>query len=168
MNTNALSAQETLWRLIQDIRFAMLVTQSAHGDLRSHPITTQNREQHEDSVLWFFISSSSEVVKDIQLHPRVNLAYASPEDDHYVSVTGTARIVDNLDKKRELWSTLSQAWFPGGVTDPDLTLLAVDIATAEYWDVRSSKMVQLYKMARAVMKGEQVARMGEHGHVQMG
>lgn len=167
-STQALSAQETLWRLIQDIRFAMLVTQSPTGDLRSHPITTQNRTQHEDSVLWFFLSSHSEVVRDIQHNPRVNLAYASPEDDHYVSVTGSARVVDSIDKKRELWSTMSQAWFPGGVSDPDLTLLGVDISTAEYWDVKSSKMVQLFKMARAVMKGEQVSRMGEHGHVQIG
>lgn len=160
--------EQHLWKLIRDIRFGMLTTQSESGDLRSHPLTTQNRKDDEGSVLWFFVSAKSDTLRDALARPKVNLAYASPDDDSYVSITGRARLVNDAQKKQELWSTFSQAWFPGGVTDPDLALLAVDITQAEYWDVKSSKMVQLIKMAQAAITGKQPAHLGEHEHVHPG
>jgi hypothetical protein len=57
---------------------------------------------------------------------------------------------------------MAQAWFPGGPTDTDLALLSVRIRYAEYWDVKESKMVQLFKMAKAAVTGQQPRGMGEH------
>ena len=37
----------------------------------------------------------------------------------------------------------AKAWFPGGVEDPDLALVAVLVADAEYWDVKANKAVQI-------------------------
>ncbi|RZL00547.1 MAG: general stress protein [Rubrivivax sp.] len=166
--TSSNPPEQHLWKLIRDMRFGMLTTQSESGDLRSHPLTTQNRKQDEGSVLWFFVSAKSETLRDALARPQVNLSYASPEDDSYVSITGRARLVNDTQKKQELWSTLSQAWFPGGVTDPDLALLAVDIVQAEYWDVKSSKMVQLFEMAQAAVTGKQPSNLGEHAQVNPG
>ncbi|RZI85877.1 MAG: general stress protein [Rubrivivax sp.] len=167
MTSSSSTPQNHLWQLIRDIRFGMLTSQGESGELRSHPMTTQNREEDEGSVLWFFISARSDTVRDVLNRPRVNVAYASPEDDRYVSISGTARLVNDLAKKEALWSTMSQAWFPGGVTDPDLTLLAIDITQAEYWDVKSSKMVQLFKMAQAAIKGDQPDLRVKHEQVHM-
>ena len=36
-----------------------------------------------------------------------------------------ARFVEDQAQKEALWSPMAKAWFPGGVTDPDLALLAV-------------------------------------------
>jgi len=166
--TSSNTPEQHLWKLIRDIRFGMLTTQSESGDLRAHPLTTQNRKHDEGSVLWFFISAKSETLRDATARPRVNLSYASPEDDSYVSITGRARLVNDAQKKQELWSTLSQAWFPGGVNDPDLALLAVDITEAEYWDIKSSKMVQLFKMAQAAVTGKPPEHLGEHAQVHPG
>ena len=160
--------EQSLWKLIRDIRFGMLTTQSESGDLRSHPLTTQNRKEEDGSVLWFFISARSETVRDVLARHKVNLAYASPEDDRYVSISGRARLVNDPQKKQALWSPMSQAWFPGGVDDPDLALLAVDIHQAEYWDIKSSKMVQLLKMAQAAITGNPPTRLGEHEKVHLG
>lgn len=165
--TSSTTPEQSLWKLIRDIRFGMLTTQTESGDLRSHPLTTQNRQEDEGSVLWFFISARSDTARDVLARPKVNLAYASPEDDCYVSVSGLARLVNDPQKKQALWSTMSQAWFPGGVDDPDLALLAVDIHQAEYWDVKSSKMVQLLKMAKAAITGKQPEQLGEHQKVHL-
>ena len=165
--TASTTPEQSLWKLIRDIRFGMLTTQTESGDLRAHPLTTQNRKEDQGSILWFFISARSEIARDAQARPNVNLAYASPDDDRYVSVSGRARLVNDPQQKQALWSTLSQAWFPGGVDDPDLALLAVDINQAEYWDVKSSKMVQLFKMAQAAVTGKPPAHLGEHEKVHL-
>ena len=165
--TSSTTPEQSLWKLIRDIRFGMLTTQTESGDLCSHPLTTQNRQEDEGSVLWFFISARSDTAGDVLARPKVNLAYASPEDDCYVSVSGRARLVNDPQKKQALWSTMSQAWFSGGVDDPDLALLAVDIHQAEYWDVKSSKMVQLFKMAQAAITGKQPEHLGDHQKVHL-
>ena len=66
-----------------------------------------------------------------------------------------------------LWSTLAQAWFPGGADDPDLRVLRVAVDAAEYWDVDTNKMVQLFKMAKAAVTGKPPVDMGEHREVKL-
>ena len=64
------------------------------------------------------------------------------------------RCVDDAGKKKELWNKIAEAWFPGGPTDPDLALVQVRIVHANYWDVKSSKLVQLFAMAKAAVTGK--------------
>lgn len=155
-------AHETLWKLVKDIRFGMLTHRTSTGMLHAHPLTTQNRSIDEHNELYFFISKSGELYERLLTDGEVNVSYADPGDDSYVSLSGQARFIDDLAQKETLWSPMAKAWFPGGHTDPDLALLAVRIRHAEYWDVKESKMVQLFKMAKAAVTGEQPRGMGEH------
>jgi general stress protein 26 len=161
------SSRELLWGLIKDIKFAMFTTRHHNGHLHSRPMTTQNRRVDEDGSLWFFMSRAGDPVADLQTEANVNVVYADPGADSYVSVSGTARVVENLAKKEQLWSKLNEAWFPGGVTDPDLALVQVQITHANYWDVKSSKLVQLFAMAKAAVTGRPPKDLGEHGEVRM-
>ena len=160
-------ARELLWELIKDTRFAMFTTRHRNGHLHSRPMTTQNGRVDEDDSLWFFMSRSGDPYADIATDPTVNVAYANPSKDHYVSVSGTAVVVDDLTRKKELWSRMAGAWFPGGVDDPDLALVQVRITHASYWDVKSNKLVQLYAIAKAVATGRPPADLGRHGDVRM-
>lgn len=150
-----------LWDLIKDIKFAMFTAHASDGHMHSRPMTTQNKSDDRANVLWFFMSRSSEPVLDIARDASVNVAYADPGSDAYVSVAGRARLVEDIAKKKALWNTGVQAWFAGGVTDPDLALVAVTIEHVEYWDVDTNRMIQLFKMAKAAMTGVP-PRMGEH------
>lgn len=162
--------REHLWSLIKDIRFAMFTTTHGNGHLHSRPMTTQNKSINEDNTLWFFMSRKSEPVAD--LDPKdgtsVNVAYADTDKDSYVSVSGTARVVEDRARAEQLWSKMAEAWFPGGPTDPDLALVRVDIVHADYWDVKENKLTQLFKMAKAAVTGNPPTGMGEHGSVRMG
>jgi len=159
--------RKQLWDMIKDIKFAMFTTRHGNGHLHARPMTTQNSRMDEDSSLWFFMSRSGEPVADIEQEPEVNVVYADPDDDKYVSVSGTARVVDNLAKKEQLWNKMNEAWFQGGVTDPDLALVQVQITHANYWDVKASKLVQLFAMAKAAVTGRPPSDMGTHGEVRM-
>lgn len=157
--------RDALWDLIRDIRFAMLTTRSAQGTLRSRPMTTQNRCDDDGDTLCFFIPTNGEVADDVRRDARVAVAYGDPDGDRYVSVSGEARFVDDQRRKQGLWSPMAQAWFPGGAADPNVGLLEVRVQAAEYWDVKSSEMVQLTKMAAAVVSGEPPNSLGEHREV---
>ncbi len=155
-------AHETLWKLIKDIRFGMLTHRTSTGMLHAHPLTTQNRSMDEQTELYFFVPKSGELYERLLTDGEVNVSYADPGEDSYVSLSGQARFVDDVVQKEALWSPATQAWFPGGYADPEVALLAVRIRHAEYWDVDESKMVQLFKMAKAALTGEPPRDLGEH------
>jgi general stress protein 26 len=168
MSTSPSQSRELLWKLIKDIKFAMFTTRhTVNGHLHSRPMTTQNTKVDEDDSLWFFMSKAGDPVADLLAEPTVNVVYADPDKDAYVSVSGTASIVDNMAKKTQLWNKLNEAWFPKGVNDPDLALVQVRIVHANYWDVKSSKLVQLFEMAKAAVTGKSPVDMGETGEVRM-
>ena len=114
------AAHETLWKLIKDIRFGMLTHRTSTGMLHAHPLTTQNRKFDEHSELYFFISKSGELYERLLTDGEVNVSYANPDDDSYVSLSGQARFVEDRGQKEARWSPMAKAWFPGGVSDPDL------------------------------------------------
>ena len=159
---NPTSDLQTLWSLIKDIKFGMLTHRHRDGSLQGHPLTTQNKSLDEGSVLYFFISQKSEMAARLREDSNVNVAYADTDADSYVSIAGTAHLSSDRSRLEQLWSPMAKAWFPGGAGDPDLLLLEVRINHAEYWNVKDSKMTQLFKMARAAVSGEQPSGMHEH------
>lgn len=151
-----------LWELIKDTRFGMLTHRHSDGHLHSHPLTTLNKKVDEGATLYFFIPKNGEIARHVASDASVNVAYANTDADSYVSVTGTAALLEDQTKKDELFNAAAKAWFPNGATDPNLGLLAVRILSAEYWDIDDSKMVQLLKMAKAAVTGETPKNLGEH------
>ncbi|MEE7546712.1 pyridoxamine 5'-phosphate oxidase family protein [Xanthomonas sp. Kuri4-1] len=121
-----------LAELIREVDVAMLTTVAHDGRLVSRPLGTQ--EVEFDGDLWFATAADSPKVAEIIAHPRVNVAYASPSRNSYVSVAGVARIVDDRAKIDQLWSPAMKLFFPGGKDDPNLRLIHVSAESAEYWD----------------------------------
>ena len=161
-----LEARTQLWELIKDTRFAMFTTRHHNGHLHSRPMTTQNQRVDEDDCLWFFMSRKGEPVEDLQADQTVNVAYANPDNDSYVSVSGTARLVEDLARKQQLWNKAAEAYF-SRPDDPDLALVQVRITHANFWDVKESKLVQLYELAKAAVTGKRPADLGEQAVVRM-
>jgi general stress protein 26 len=146
-------------KLIKGIRIAMLTTSESDGTLRSRPMATQ---QHDfDGELWFFTGKASHKVVEIGADMHVNLSYADPSDNRYVSISGAGRIVIDPQKAKELWNPMLKAWFPKGLEDPDLALLKVAPTQAEYWDSPSSGVVHAIGFMKAIFTGER-ANPGDH------
>jgi general stress protein 26 len=160
--------REQLWELIKNIRFGMFTTRhQGNGHLHSHPMTTQNKLIEADDRLWFFMSRKSEAVQSLIAQPMVNIAYANPSQDRYVSVAGKAEVVHDRVRVEALWSTAAQAWFPGGTGDPDLALVGVTVLHAHFWDVKENKLTQLYEMAKAAVTGQTPTDLGESGEIRL-
>jgi general stress protein 26 len=141
---------------IKDVRIAMLTTVEADGELHSRPMATQDLKAVAfDGDLWFFTRASAPKVGEVEQHQQVNVSYANPGDNLYVSVSGNAELVRDAKKIKDLWNPLYKAWFPDGLDDPELALLKVHVNNAEYWDAPSGKMGLLYTVTKGLLhKGE--------------
>jgi general stress protein 26 len=158
-------AVERFTEMIQDIKFAMLATVASDGAIRSRPMATL--ESKFDGDLWFFTEDDSPKIDEIVQEHHVCLSYAEPAKQKYVSVSGLASVVRDRDRARELWTPAAKAWFPRGVDDPHLALLRVRVQNVEYWDSPSSKMVQLFGFAKAVVTGKRLENAGEHKKIEV-
>lgn len=155
-----------LYSLVKDIGYAMMTTAAPDGTLHSRPMATLNDKF--DGILWFFTGFDTGKVDEIERDHNVNVSYAKPEDNVYVSVSGVARVLRDTQKAKELWSPILKAWFPEGPEDPNLGVIRVEVHSAEYWDSPSSKVVQLIGFAKAVLTGKRSDGEGnEHGKIQL-
>jgi general stress protein 26 len=151
-----------LRKIMRDVRTAMLATVGRDGRVHSRPMMTSDVEF--DGNLWFIASTSSALAQEITANPNVNVAYASPEDDRYISVSGTASFVHDPARLKELWSGKHKAWFPEGRKDPDLALLRVEVQLAEYWDDSADSVQFVRSEAEPVTAGaEDAAGAGAQG-----
>jgi general stress protein 26 len=155
------SFHEQLWSLIKDIRFPMFVHRHLGGMLHAHPLTLQNKSLKPGDPLYFFVSKKTELGQRLMVDGGVCVAFADPQKDCYVSISGHAEVNDDMAKKKDLFNAMTKAWFPGGAEDPELELVQVTIEHAEYWDVKENQMTQLLKMATAAVTGHP-PQVGEH------
>lgn len=153
--------EDKLSALIKDIGVAMLTTVAPDGGLRSRPMATQGRGL-ENGEVWFFTAGQSGKVGEIEREHEVNLAYAEPKDGRYVSISGRARVMRDVQRAKRLWSSELKTWFPGGPDDPNLALLRVRVHAAEYWDAPSGRMASLMAQAKARLAGEAPREVDEH------
>jgi general stress protein 26 len=142
--------QDKVRKLIKDSRIAMLTMLDEQGRIVSQPMATQDVEP--DADLWFIAERSSEKVANIRRDPRVNVSYSS--SDSWVSVAGTAEVVDDVAKLEELWNTFTDAWLEGGPDNPENILIRVAADSAEYWDSPGSKVTQVLNLLKAKATGE--------------
>ena len=132
---------ETLRELIKDVDTAMLTTVTEEG-LVSRPMKTQ--EVEFDGDLWFFTKKETNKYEEILHDQDVNVAYVGKS---YVSVRGRAEIVEDLDKKRELWSKANEKIMQTSYDDSNVILIKVNVEAAEYWETGNftKKVVFFYK-----------------------
>ena len=155
---------EHLRSLIKNVETVMFTTIEGNGEMRSRPMTPM--EMDTENNLWFFTNESSSKIQEIIDNPKVNIAYAHPDENTYVSIKGIASVVHVRAQIEDKWSPILKAWFPEGMEDPDLALLKVAPLEAEYWDSSSSRMVQMFSMLKAAITGTEYND-GEYGRIKL-
>jgi general stress protein 26 len=141
---------EKVAELVRDVTMAMLTFVDADGQLRSKPMATQDVDFSGD--IWFIGERDSRKSRAIESDPRVNVAYAGKGS--WVSVTGRAEVVDDVDRLGELWNTFTDAWLEGGPDNPNNVLIHVIGESAEYWDSPGGKVVRVANLVKAKATGK--------------
>jgi len=102
-------------------RFCALVTLDASG----HPrVRTMDPFPPDSSmVVWLGTSKRTRKVEEIAQDSRVTLYYPSPEADGYVSVYGTAQLVDDPAEKAKRWKEEWAQFYP----DRETSYLLIEV-----------------------------------------
>ena len=140
--------------MVKDIDFCMLTTVDEAGDLRSRPMSS-NGDIDPNGDIWFFTGASSHKVSEVSTSPKVNVSFADPENQHYISISGHAELVRDRRKIEELWRPEFKMWFPEGKDDPDIALLRIRLEKAEYWDSPSSTIGYALSFVSSLVTGKE-------------
>lgn len=128
----------------------MLVTRNPDGSLRGRPMALA--EAQPDGTLWFATDRHSGKVDELERDGHVAVTMQS--NTRFVSLSGTAVVVDDRAKLAQLWKVEWKVWFPGGVDAPSLVLLRVDGTVGEYWDNSgTSGLKYLIEAGKALVAG---------------
>ncbi|WP_144722075.1 pyridoxamine 5'-phosphate oxidase family protein [Agrococcus jejuensis] len=151
---------EQVQTMLEGFRFAMLTTRDEQGMLQAHPLTVQEREF--DGDLWFIVGGDAPLVQHVGVDPAVNASFSG--DSAWLSIAGTAAIVDDLARLETLWNPVVEAWFPEGPRDSKATLLKVSASSAQYWD-SPGRLATLVSLVTSKVTGE--PKGGESGTVRL-
>ena len=133
--------QQIIGKIIEDIGVCMLTTINQLGGLHSRPMYVQ--EIDVEGSLWFFTSSKSNLMEEINKIPIVNVTFSAFGKDKFLSATALAYEAYDQKKMKELWTPALEVWFKDGIETPDITLVRIDLQEVEYWDSPSASFVKV-------------------------
>lgn len=134
------------WDLIEKIGFCMLTTRNG-SDLRARPMAAH--AERMESAIYFLTDVDGHKDDEIARNPNVCLAFADSKGQKYVSVSGTAEVLNDRARIRDLWATPAKAWWDSP-DDPSIRVLKVTPDFAEYWD-SPGRLISYVKMAAAAV-----------------
>ena len=146
--------------LLQKFDHAMLVSQAQDGTLHARPMAIA---ESDGATVRFATSNRSAKTAEVEMKPGVSVVMQG--SGTYLAISGTAAVIDDGERIRQLWQPAWKPWFPAGVDDPSLVLLEVDPDRAEYWDLKGARRMEyLWEAGKALASGRRVDEESLSGH----
>jgi len=155
------SDTDRVWELMKKIGICMLATWDGR-ELHARPMGAYVRP--EENAIYFLSDARRQKDEEIRQYAKVCLAFADTSKQNYVSLAGHAELSSDRGKIRELWGTPAKAWWDSP-EDPNIRVLKVTPAEAEFWDAPGSTVAYV-KMAAAALTGSR-PDLGENRKVAM-
>ncbi|MEO5945235.1 MAG: pyridoxamine 5'-phosphate oxidase family protein [Chitinophagaceae bacterium] len=146
-------ANKKIKQIVDDADICLFTTDLTSLPLKTRPMSRQRVD--EDGTIWFFSDKDSDKNTDIIKDNRVQLFYSNKSSMEYLSLYGTAQIIQDAAKAKALWSAPAKIWFKDP-EDPNLTLLKINPEDGYYWDTKDGKIVSLFKMAIGIITGKEL------------
>ncbi|HEV7636408.1 MAG TPA: pyridoxamine 5'-phosphate oxidase family protein [Bradyrhizobium sp.] len=147
-NDNTSGDAGRVWELMKKIGFAKLVTRDGNK-LRARPMSAHL--ERDENAIYFLTDARRHKDEEIARDANVNLSFADPGSQKYVSLSGTAAISNDRARTKQLFSTPAQAWWDSA-EGPNIRVLKIMPDDAEYWDSPGS-VISYVKMAAAAVSG---------------
>jgi general stress protein 26 len=142
-----------VWKLIDDIPIAMVVTHEGQGqNMRSRPMAA--RPAKEEGVIYFLTDAGTPKAEEIRRNQSVCLALSDTKSQRYVSISGHAEMIDDRERIKKYWSIYDKAFW-ADKNDPRIRVLRVTPESAEFWE-GDGKVVTAVKLVAAMASGERV------------
>lgn len=145
-------SKDKMFELLTEFHTAMLITRDASGMMRARPMAIACHEKNDE--LWFFTGLDTEKSDEIAADPRVSVCFQR-DRSLYLSLWGSAVVLQDREKARSMWKEAFRVWFPEGPDDPELALIHFIPAGGEFWDSKGWKKARYaFQAARAYIVGK--------------
>lgn len=143
---------------VDSIRTVMVTTGDERGTLSSRPLTVQ--KVGDDGDVFFIVDREADWVTT--LVEAANVAFVRRDRD-WISVAGRAAVSDDPGLLDELWSPVTDAYFPDG-KQSGATVLRVHADRWEYWSA-PNQVAKFIEIAAAAVTDDP-PDMGDSGTVE--
>lgn len=150
-NLSGKAAIEEIQALVKQLNTCMFCTYDDAGELQARPMAVQQAD--DDGNLWFLSKKGSEKNQQLMSNNKVELLFGEGKDK-WLALHGTAVLMYDKDKIRELWTPVAKIWFTEGENDPSISVIRFRFTGGYYWDNKHGRMVAIAKMAAAFITGE--------------
>ena len=90
------------------------------------------KKHRDDFLVYFTTNTSSPKTAQIKVNPRVSVYYHKPAEFRGLMLSGEMEIADSTVKE-SIWQPGWEMYYPGGVHDPDHTVLRLNPVVAKYY-----------------------------------
>ena len=101
--------------IMEASRYCALITVGSNG--KTHARTMDAFPPDENMMVWFGTNPRSRKVAEIRRNHRVVLHYFDRESAAYVTISGTARLVNDPKEKARWWKEEWKAFYPDRAKD---------------------------------------------------
>lgn len=91
------------------------------------------RKHSEDYLVYFTTNTSSPKIAHIRKNPKAAVYYCRAGEFRGLMLSGEFEIVSDRAEKGRVWQKGWEMYYPGGVHDPDHTVLRLRPMTAKYY-----------------------------------
>ncbi|MBW0469974.1 hypothetical protein O181_009689 [Austropuccinia psidii MF-1] len=152
---------EEVEKIINQVQTAMFTTRHDDGTLNSramHPVSKTGL------VFEFIANNQSGKFEELQKDPSCNVSFYDNSNTDWVSVSGQAKIVQNPEQIKQIWTPSLGAWFgnlgdgkhTGNYDDPRVSAIQVQPTEIRYWHAKN-KLSQGVEVAKAKLTGNAAA-----------
>ena len=127
-----------LAKKMKDIDFTMLSTRADGGQIAARPMSN-NREVDYDGDSYYFTTSDTVMVSDIERDPKVGLSLQGSagllkQRPFFAAIEGRADLIRDKGQFQAHWNSDLDRWFEQGIDTPGLVMIKVHAERAHYWD----------------------------------
>jgi general stress protein 26 len=86
-----------------------------------------------DFITYLTTNTSSPKMSQISANPKVSVYFCNPGKFHGLMLGGNVEVVTDRELRKEMWQEGWKMYYPGGVDDPEYTILRLLPAFAKGW-----------------------------------
>jgi len=146
------AAFQKMRELLRHFPIAVLFTVE-DGVATARPLGIASNPDEFTGSVWFITDSRSRKVQAISRGASVSLVCENHEKGAYLYLMGSAAVVEDRERLRELYTPVQRTWFPDGPDDPHITLIRFDGEHADYWDGHASSARLALAFLKATVTG---------------
>ena len=134
MTTEVSRLLEGAAKAITSVRYCWLVTEAKSTGVHARPMGCVLPFPHENNwTVRFVTNGRSRKAADIRRVAKVGLVFQQNADDAFVVLTGTATLLEQPSRVRQLWRQAYDAYFPTEADRANAAFAEVSVERMELW-----------------------------------